>query len=115
LLTGLIYKVLQEGFPITRQVVVDDRVLEVKATYTLPAGAVPAFIGTLLVLAVLIEPYIIRRKVPQRIWARLTGKEPPVVRDEGGVAIEGAQTKGTRAADTAMSARNVFTKFLARR
>ena len=60
LLTGLIYKVLQEGFPITRQVQVEDRIVEVNATYTLPAGAVPAFIGTLLVLAVLIEPYVIR-------------------------------------------------------
>lgn len=114
LLAGLIYKVLQEGFPIVRQVVSGDKVLEVKATYTLPAGAVPAFIGTLLVLAVLIEPYIIRRKVPQRLWARLTGRPVPFVADSGGVAIEGAQTKGTRTADAAMSARGVV-KFLTRR
>ena len=114
LLTGLIYKVLQEGYPITRTMEIDGRVLEVKATYTLPAGAVPAFIGTLLVIAVLIEPYVIRRKVPQRIWARLTGKEPPVVRDEGGVAIEGAQTKGTRSSDLALKARGIM-KFFVRR
>ncbi|HHY50688.1 MAG TPA: ABC transporter permease [Alphaproteobacteria bacterium] len=114
LLTGLIYKVLQEGFPIVRRMEVDGRVLEVKATYTLPAGAVPAFIGTLLVLAVLIEPYIIRKKLPQRLWARLTGRPEPVVTDEGGVAIEGAQTKGTRAADMALSARGIM-RFFARR
>jgi ribose transport system permease protein len=114
LLTGLIYKVLQEGFPIVRQVVSGDRVLEVRATYTLPAGAVPAFIGTLLVLAVLIEPYIIRRKVPQRIWARLTGRPAPFVTDTGGVAIEGAQTKGTRTGDAAVGARGIV-KFLTRR
>jgi ribose transport system permease protein len=115
LLTGLIYKVLQEGFPITRQVQVEDRIVEVNATYTLPAGAVPAFIGTLLVLAVLIEPYVIRPKIPQRIWARLTGGPPPVITDSGGVAIEGAQTRGTRASDTEMSARNILARFLARR
>ena len=114
LLTGLIYKVLQEGYPIVRTMELDDRVVEVRATYTLPAGAVPAFIGTLLVLAVLIEPYIVRRKVPQRLWARLTGRTPPVVHDEGGIAIEGAQTKGTRAADFAMNARGIM-RFFARR
>jgi ribose transport system permease protein len=114
LLTGLIYKVLQEGFPIIRHTEVDGKVLDVKATYTLPAGAVPAVIGTLLVLAVFIEPYIIQRKLPQRLWARLTGKPEPVVTDAGGVAIEGAQTTGTRAADLAMNARGIM-KFLARR
>ena len=114
LLTGLIYKVLQEGYPIVRQVTVEDRVLEVKATYTLPAGAVPAFIGTLLVAAVLIEPYVIQRKLPQRLWARLTGKPVPVVTDTGGVAIEGAQTKGTRAGDLALNARGIMRFFVRR-
>jgi ribose transport system permease protein len=115
LLAGLIYKVLQEGYPITRIANVNGREVEVNATYTLPAGAVPAFIGTLLVLAVLIEPYVIRPKVPQRIWARLTGKPMPVVTDAGGVAIEGAQTRGTRAADAAMGARGIVARFFARR
>ena len=114
LLTGLIYKVLQEGYPIVRTLEIDGRVVEVNATYTLPAGAVPAFIGTLLVLAVLIEPYVIRRKLPQRLWARLTGRPAPVVRDEGGIAIESAGTRGTRAADFAVGAKGIA-KFLARR
>ena len=55
LLTVLINKVLREGVPITRIVEIDGQKIEVKAISTLPAGAVPAFIGTLLVLAVLIE------------------------------------------------------------
>ena len=114
LLTGLIYKVLQEGWPIVRRTEIDGKVLEVQATYTLPAGAVPAFIGTLLVVAVLIEPYIIRRKLPQRLWARLTGGPEPVITDVGGVAIEGVQTKGTRTSDLAVSARGIM-RFLVRR
>ncbi len=114
LLAGLIYKVLQEGFPIVRTMEVDGRTVNVNATYTLPAGAVPAFIGTLLVLAVLIEPYVIRPKIPQRIWARLRGKPAPIITDSGGVAIEGAQTRGTRATDSAMSARGIV-KFFTRR
>jgi ribose transport system permease protein len=114
LLTGLIYKVLQEGLPITRLVETGGKTVEVKATYTLPAGAVPAFIGTLLLLAVLIEPYVIRPKVLQRIWAKFTGGAAPIITDAGGVAIEGAQTRGTRSTDAAMSARGIV-KFLTRR
>ena len=74
------------------------------AVSQLPAGAVPAFIGLLLVIAVLIEPYIIRRQVPQRLWARLRGKPPPPLPESGGVAIEGAQTRGTMASDKALAA-----------
>ncbi len=114
LLTVLINKVLREGVPITRIVEIDGQKIEVKAVSTLPAGAVPAFIGTLLVLAVLIEPYVIRRKLPQRFWAWMRGKPAPAPGDIGGVAIEGVQTRGTLAADKALTARG-FGKFLARR
>jgi ribose transport system permease protein len=114
LLVVLINKVLLEGFPITRTLVINGDEIQVRAIYTLPAGAVPAFIGALLVVAVLIEPQIIRRRVPQRIWARLTGRPPPPAPDAGGVAIEGVQTKGAMATDRALSARG-FGKFLARR
>ena len=114
LLTVLINKVLREGVPITRIVEIDGQKIEVKAVSTLPAGAVPAFIGTLLVLAVLIEPYVIRRKLPQRFWAWMRGKPAPAPADIGGVAIEGVQTRGTLAADKALTARG-FGKFLARR
>ena len=62
LLIVLINKVLREGLPITRTVMVDGERSQVQAIFTLPAGAVPAFIGMLLIVAVLIEPYIIRRQ-----------------------------------------------------
>jgi ribose transport system permease protein len=114
LLVVLINKVLLEGFPISRTLIIDGQEIQVRAIYTLPAGAVPAFIGALLVVAVLIEPYIIRRRVPQRIWARITGRPPPPAPDAGGVAIEGVQTKGAMATDRALSARG-FGKLLARR
>lgn len=114
LLVVLINKVLREGWPITRVTVVNGKEVEVQAVFTLPAGAVPTLIGALLIVAVLIEPYIIRRRVPQRIWARLRGLPPPPMPDSGGVAIEGAQTKGTMSADRALTARG-FGKFLARR
>ena len=114
LLTVLINKVLREGLPITRTVMVAGEPTEVQAIYSLPAGAVPAFIGVLLIIAVLIEPYIIRRQVPARLWAWLRGQPPPPALEVGGVAIEGAQTKGAMATDRALTARG-FGKFLARR
>jgi ribose transport system permease protein len=114
MLAALLHKVLREGMPITREVEINGETVQVQAMSTLPAGAIPAFIGTLLIIAVLIEPYIIRRKLAQRIWARLTGKPPPRIIEIGGVSIEGVQTKGTVAGDRALSARG-FGKFLARR
>ena len=114
LLAGLINKVLREGWPTTRTSIVNGQEVTVNAYATLPAGAVPAFIGVILLIAVLIEPYIIRRRVPARLWAWFRGKPPPQAYETGGVAIEGAQTKGSMAADIAMSARG-FGKFLARR
>jgi ribose transport system permease protein len=114
MLTVLINKVLREGVPITRTLMINGEAVEVQAHFSLPAGAVPAFIGVLLLVAVLIEPFVIRQRVPARIWARLRGRPPPRLPETGGVAIEGAQTKGTMAADIALSARG-FGKFLARR
>jgi ribose transport system permease protein len=114
LLTVLINKVLREGLPITRTVMIDGEPTHVLANFSLPAGAVPAFIGVLLIVAVLIEPYIIRRRVPARLWAWLRGLPPPTAFEIGGVAIEGAQTKGAMASDNALAAKG-FGKFLARR
>ena len=114
MLVAQLHKVLREGVPITREVKVGDTVMQVNATSTLPAGSIPAFIGGLLILAVLIEPYIIRRKVPQRLFARLMGWPLPRIVEVGGVAIEGAQTRGSVVADRAVTARG-FGKFLARR
>ena len=67
-----------------------------------------------LILAVLIEPYIIRRKVPQRLFARLLGRPLPRIVDTEGVAIESAQTRGSVIADRAVNAKGIG-KFLARR
>ena len=114
LLTVLINKVLREGVPITRTLMINGEPVAVQAHFSLPAGAVPAFIGVLLLVAVLIEPQIIRRRLPARVWAWLRGREPPKLFEVGGVAIEGAQTKGAAAADRALSARGLG-KFLARR
>ncbi len=114
LLTVLINKVLREGVPITRIIVINGEPVQVQANFSLPAGAVPAFIGILLLVAVLIEPLIIRRRVPARLWAWLRGRPQPRALETGGVAIEGVQTKGAMATDKALTARG-FGKFLARR
>ncbi|MBY5813429.1 ABC transporter permease [Rhizobium leguminosarum] len=110
----LIDKVLREGWPITRIVVIDGESITVGAKFTLPAGAVLVFLGLLLVVAVLIEPYLIRRQVAARLWAWLRGRPPPLAYEMGGVALEGVQTKGAMATDMALSTTGLGT-FLARR
>jgi len=113
-LVVLIDKVLRQGWPITRTVVIDGESIEVSARYTLPAGAVLVFLGLLLVVAVLIEPYLIRRQVAARFWAWLRGRAPPPALEVGGVALEGVQTKGAMASDAMLSAKGLG-RFLARR
>ncbi|MGO7422290.1 ABC transporter permease, partial [Rhizobium ruizarguesonis] len=110
----LIDKVLREGWPITRIVVIDGESIAVGAKFTLPAGSVLVFLGLLLVIAVLIEPFLIRRQIAARLWAWLRGRPPPPAYEIGGVAIEGVQTKGAMVTDTALSATGLG-KFLARR
>ena len=113
-LVVLLDKVLREGWPITRIIKVGDEEIAVNAVYSLPVGAVPVFLGLLLVIAVLIEPYVIRRQVPARLWAWLRGRPPPPAYEIGGIALEGVQTKGAMATDMALSASGLG-KFLARR
>ena len=110
----LIDKVLREGWPITRLIVIDGEEIAVSAKYTLPAGAVLVFLGLLLVTAVLIEPYLVRRQIAGRLWAWLRGRPPPPAFEIGGVALEGVQTKGAMAADMALSGTRLG-KLLARR
>ena len=70
---GLIDKVLREGVPITRVIEVGGEKIEVAAVAQLPPGAVPAVLGVILIVAVLIEPWLVRRRVLARLWARLRG------------------------------------------
>jgi ribose transport system permease protein len=114
MLVILIDKVLREGWPIVRIIKVGDEEIAVNAVYSLPVGAVPVFLGLLLVIAVLIEPWLMRRQIAGRFWAWLRGRPPPPAYEIGGVAIEGVQTKGAMATDMALSATG-FGKFLARR
>ncbi len=114
MLTVVIDKVLREGWPTTRVIQIDGQDVTVNAISQLPVGAVPALLGALLLLAVLVEPYVIRRRVPERIWAWLRRKAPPPVLESGGIAIEGVQTRGTVTSDKALTARG-FGRFLARR
>ena len=110
----LIDKVLREGVPITRTILINNVEVKVNAVSSLPVGAVPVFLGLLLLVAVLIEPYVVRRRVPARLWAWLRGRPPPPAVEIGGVALEGAQTKGSMASDKALTAHGLG-RFLARR
>ncbi|MDL2398776.1 ABC transporter permease [Rhizobium mayense] len=110
----LIDKVLREGWPITRTVIIDGESIAVGARFTLPAGAVLVFLGLLLVIAVLIEPFLIRRQAAARFWAWLRRRPAPQAPETGGVALEGVQTKGAMATDAELSATGLG-KFLARR
>ena len=80
--------------PITRILDVGGEKMEVAAVAQLPPGAVPAVLGVVLILAVMIEPYLVGGRVLARAWAFLRGKPPPLVADFGGVALTGAQTRG---------------------
>ncbi|RCW77829.1 ABC transporter permease [Phyllobacterium bourgognense] len=113
-LVVLLDKVLREGWPITRVIKIGDDEVTVNAIFSLPVGAVPVFLGLVLVLAVLIEPHLIRRQVATRFWAWLLGRPPPPAFEIGSIALEGIQTKGARATDMAMSA-TPLGKFFARR
>lgn len=112
-LVVLIDKVLREGVPTVRVINIGGVDMEVQAMAQLPPGAVPAFLGLILLIAVLIEPWLMRRNVARRLWARLRGLKPPPIIEVGGVAIEGAQTRGS-VADRSFNARGLA-KFLARR
>ena len=96
ILIVLIDKVLREGVPTTRIVDVGGTMMEVPAMAQLPSGAVPAVIGLILMAAMLIEPWIIRRRVFARAVARLKGQPPPPALVDP-VAIESVRTTGTRA------------------
>jgi ribose transport system permease protein len=95
ILIGLIDKVLREGIPTTRTIDLGDgETTQVAAVTQLPPGAVPACLGMILIIAVLIEPWLVRRRAIPRLWAWLRGLPAPPVPDLGGIAISGVQTRG---------------------
>lgn len=114
ILVVLIDKVLREGVPTVRTMVVGGVEMKIQAVTQLPPGAVPAFLGLILIAAVLIEPWLVQKNALGRLWARLRGLPPPPVPEAGGIAIEGVQTKGAVATDRALRAGRLGT-FFARR
>ena len=114
ILVVLIDKVLREGIPITRVMKVGGVDMVINSVAQLPPGAVPAFLGLILIIAVLVEPWLIRRNAFGRLWARLRGRPVPPVLQVGGIAIEGVQTKGSAISDRALGAAGLG-KILARR
>ena len=95
ILIGLIDKVLREGVPTTRTIDLGNGDTAVVSAVTqLPPGAVPACLGIILIIAVLIEPWLVRRRAISRLWAWLRGRPPPPVPDLGGIAISSAPTRG---------------------
>ncbi len=117
LLVVLIDKVLREGWPITRIIKIDgDRDGGAGRSTQLPAGAVPAFLGLLLLVAVLIEPYIIRAQAGRRgFWAWLRGKPPPPPLRERRRSPSRARRPGHDGERHGRCTRRGFGKFLARR
>ncbi len=113
ILIVLIDKVLREGVPITRSIDVGGTLMQVQAMAQLPPGAVPAFLGLILAAAVLIEPWVIRRRVFARLAARLRGVPPPPAIAES-VAIEAVRTHGGRAASRETEG-SLVARLLARR
>jgi len=100
----LIDKVLREGVPVTRTMEIGGQLYEVQAMAQLPPGAVPAFLGLILLISVLIEPWLIRSGLIRRLFARLRGAPtPPLTLDS--VAIEAPRTGGTRLAASEVNAR----------
>ena len=113
-LVVLIDKVLREGIPIVRTIEVGGIKMDVQAMAQLPGGAVQAFLGIILLGAVLVEPWAIKGGGAARAWARLRGHEAPPAPDRGEAAIVGAQTKGAKSEAKGMGAKG-FRAFLARR
>jgi ribose transport system permease protein len=112
---GLIDKVLREGVPTTRTIDLGGgETAQVAAVTQLPPGAVPACLGVVLIIAVLIEPWLVRRRVIPRFWAWLRGLPPPLIPDLGGVAITGAQTRGATVQARGLGKRGIVAFFYRR-
>lgn len=109
----LIDKVLREGVPTTRIVEIAGEKMEIQSVAQLPPGAVPAFLGVILVIAVLIEPWLIRRRIFARLIARLRGLPPPPAATET-VAIEAPVTHVTAPMESTLHA-SAFKRMMSNR
>lgn len=101
-LVVLIDRVLREGFPTVRVITVGGVEMKVNTMAQLPPGAVPVFLGVVLLAAVLIEPWLIRSGVLARAWARLRGRPLPHG-TIAGISTVGVQTRGTALSDVPTS------------
>lgn len=99
ILVVLIDRVLREGFPTVRVINVGGVDMKVNTMAQLPPGAVPAFLGVVLLAAVLIEPWLIRSGALARAHARIRRRPPPPGTMMGGIATVGVQTRGAPASD----------------
>ncbi len=113
-LTVLIDKVLREGVPITRVIDVGGVPMEIGAVAQLPPGAVPAFLGLLLVGAVLIEPWATGGGFA-RLRARLMRAPLPVFAPRGDAAAVAARTRTSSALEQTHTPKGPIAAFLARR
>jgi ribose transport system permease protein len=112
---GLIDKVLREGVPITRTIDLGGgETATVAAVAQLPPGAVPAFLGVILIIAVLIEPWLVRRRIIPRLWAWLRRRPSPPIPDLGGIALAGAQTRGVNVQARGLGKRGIIAFFYRR-
>jgi ribose transport system permease protein len=98
ILVVLIDRVLREGFPTVRIINVGGVEMKVNTMAQLPPGAVPAFLGVVLLAAVLIEPWLIRSGALARAYARIRRRPPPPGPMDG-IAIVGVQTRGASGSD----------------
>ena len=115
ILIGLIDKVLREGVPTTRTIDLGNGdTAQVAAVTQLPPGAVPACLGVILIIAVLIEPWLVRRRAIPRLWAWLRGRPPPPIPDLGGIAVSGVQTRGATVQARGLGKRGIVAFFYRR-
>jgi ribose transport system permease protein len=94
ILVVLIDRVLREGYPTVRTLNIGGVDVKVNAMAQLPPGAVPAFLGIVLLVAVLIEPWLIRSGALVRVVARIRGRPPPPASTDQ-IAVAAVGTRGT--------------------
>jgi ribose transport system permease protein len=109
----LVDVVLRQGVPMVRTVLIDGVMMTIRQDAQLPSGAVPAFIGLILVLAVAAGPYLTVKRPFERLLAWIA-KRPFTPGDSAEVAVAPPVTRGFLADDRAFNAHGL-SKLLHRR